>query len=346
MEEKRKLSYLVISFLVILSIIIYYFLGVKYDLSIASKLLISLISLTLFIYSYKLGAYQLTLSTLTGFTIFLSLGMIFGSKHITDSPLNISLVLNPWAIFFISLFACLIILFLYSKLNINDKYPLLLLILFIIIWIILAFNARYYEDWKMENWLTVPAVIIIYIVHRWFKLSNLSYTLIFTFMFMHITGSHYTYAEVPLGVWMQNFFGVTRNHYDRIVHFSFGLLWAYPVREVAKRIGQLKGVWAIWIPIELVLALSCIYELFEWAVAVLFGGDLGIAYLGSQGDIWDAQKDMLMAGIGSIIAMIVTSLFILRYDAKGFWEEFKESFKVKDKEVLGERALSKLRRRQ
>jgi len=145
---------------------------------------------------------------------------------------------------------------------------------------------------------------------------------------------------------MQNFFGVTRNHYDRIVHFSFGLLWAYPVREVAKRIGQLKGVWAIWIPIELVLALSCIYELFEWAVAVLFGGDLGIAYLGSQGDIWDAQKDMLMAGIGSIIAMIVTSLFILRYDAKGFWEEFKESFKVKDKEVLGERALSKLRRRQ
>ena len=164
-------------------------------------------------------------------------------------------------------------------------------------------------------------------------------------MFMHIIGTHYTYSEVPFGFWIQDFFGLARNHYDRIVHFSFGLFLSYPIREIGKRIGELKGVWALWIPIELVLAFSAIYEILEWFIAVIFGGDLGIAYLGTQGDVWDAQKDMVLAGLGSVITMFVTAFIIIYYDAKNFFKELKDSFSVKSKEVLGERAIQKFKRK-
>ena len=163
----------------------------------------------------------------------------------------------------------------------------------------------------MENVLNIPFVILLIIISRWFKFSKLSYTLIFIFMFLNIVGSHYTYAEVPFGFWLQNFFNLNRNHYDRIVHFSFGLLFAYPVREIFIRIGKAKGFWALWTPIELVLGLSAIYEILEWWIAVVFGGDMGIAYLGTQGDIWDAQWDMFLAGLGSIIAILIVLLVLL-----------------------------------
>jgi putative membrane protein len=161
-------------------------------------------------------------------------------------------------------------------------------------------------------------------------------------MVLHVMGSHYTYSEVPLGYWMSEFFGLERNHFDRVVHFSFGFLWAYPMREIFRRIADAKGFWAFWIPVELVLALSCVFELIEWVFAVIFGGDLGIAYLGTQGDIWDAQKDMALAGLGSIIAMLITAGIIIYLDRKNFFREFKESFKVKSKAILGEVALEKM----
>jgi putative membrane protein len=338
----KKSSFFMIFVIAVLSLLVYYFLGVRYELNFISKAIMSLIAFALFLYSYKRGAYQFILCISSSVLIFISLCISFGDIFKTDSPFASSIVLGPWAIFLISLFSGLAIFYIYEKIKYKDKFPLMLLILFIIVWVILAFNTKYYADWKMENWLTVPFVILILIFYRWFKLSNLSYTLIFLFMVLHIIGSHYTYAEVPLGVWMQGFFGLTRNHYDRIVHFAFGLLFAYPMREVFKRIGQSKGIWSLWIPIELVLALSCIYELMEWGVAVIFGGDLGVAYLGSQGDIWDAQKDMLNAGIGALAAMITTSFFIIYYNSKGFWSEIRDSLSIKDKEPLGEVALAKL----
>jgi len=226
-----------------------------------------------------------------------------------------------------------------------DKYPLLLFIVYLVFWVLIAINAKYYDDWKAENYLTIPFLVIIYLTHRWFRLSKLSYSLIFLFMILHVTGSHYTYSAVPLGEWMQNFFNLGRNHYDRLVHFSFGLLLAYPMREIFKRIADAKGFWGFWIPIELVLALSCVFELIEWGFLVAFGGDVGIEYLGMQGDIWDAQKDMLLAGIGSIIAMIATSLLIIYYDRKAFFKEFWESFRVKSDKLLGEVALERLIRK-
>ena len=93
----------------------------------------------------------------------------------------------------------------------------------------------------------------------------------------------------------------------------------------------MKGLWALYVPIELVLAFSAIYEIIEWIIALMFGGDLGIAYLGTQGDIWDAQKDMALAGLGSIIAMCITAITIIYYNSKNFFKEFKESLSIKQK---------------
>ena len=132
--------------------------------------------------------------------------------------------------------------------------------------------------------------------------------------------------------------------YDRIVHFSFGFLLAYPVREVFMRLSRARGFWGFWFPIELTLAFSAIYEIIEWITALSVDPSAGLAFLGAQGDVWDAQKDMLLAGIGSVIAMIVTMFIRARYD-KNFWREFCESFKIPQNDApLGEVAIAKLKR--
>ncbi|MBK7645119.1 MAG: DUF2238 domain-containing protein, partial [Planctomycetes bacterium] len=94
-----------------------------------------------------------------------------------------------------------------------------------------------------------------------------------------------------------------RNHYDRLVHFLFGLLFAVPIREIFLRVGQVRGFWAYYLPLDVAMAFSMLYELIEWGSALLFGGDLGAAYLGTQGDPWDAQKDMALASLGALITM-------------------------------------------
>jgi putative membrane protein len=220
-----------------------------------------------------------------------------------------------------------------------------LLTVFIIAWIILAFNVNYRDEWVIENLLNVPFVILLIVLSKWFKLSKLSYSCIFIFMMMNVIGSHYTYAEVPFGFWLQDFLGASRNHYDRIVHFSFGLLFAYPMRELFIRIGGSRGFWAWWMPIELVFGLSAVYEILEWWVAIIWGGDLGVAYLGSQGDVWDAQWDMFLAGTGAFIAMTIVLIVLFSYEGKKYLIEFKESLRVREKNPLGERALEKLQRK-
>src|SRR3989338_2365052 len=147
-------------------------------------------------------------------------------------------------------------------------------------------------------------------------------------MMLNEIGSHYTYAEVPFGFWLQDFLGLSRNHYDRIVHFCFGFLFAYPFREVFMRIGKTKGWWALLIPIITILGLAGVYEVIEWGAAEVFGGDLGVAYLGTQGDVWDAQKDIALAGIGAIIAMLITMIVLLSYKWKEYTKELGESFQI------------------
>lgn len=224
----------------------------------------------------------------------------------------------------------------------ETKYQLFLLVIFLAVWIWAAIDPVYPHDWLLENYLTFITVPLILITARYFRLSNLSYTLITLFMILHTIGSHYTYAEVPFGYTLQDWFGSSRNMYDRLVHFCFGFLIAYPMREIFMRIGKQRGFWSYWIPIELTLATSCIYELIEWGVAAIVNPEAGLAFLGSQGDIWDAQKDMALAGVGALIALGIVFFINLKYN-KNVWSDFKASLRIpKDDKPLGEVKLKEL----
>lgn len=138
--------------------------------------------------------------------------------------------------------------------------------------------------------------------------------------------------------------GWERNHFDRFVHFSYGFLLAYPVREIFLRIAYVKGFWGYFLPLDITMSTSMMYELVEWATAEIFGGDLGVAYLGTQGDAWDAHKDMLLASIGAAIAMIITAAINI-YINNDFLREWSESLKIKKHRPLGEDELKRLWRR-
>ena len=163
-------------------------------------------------------------------------------------------------------------------------------------------------NWLLENTLTFIFVFLLIVTYKKHQFSDLSYLLICIYLCLHVYGSKYTYAENPLGYWLQDVFRSSRNHYDRIVHFSFGFLLAYPMREMFLKWLKYPR-WVAWLlPIELTLSVSAFYELIEWAVADIFFKSHGDSYLGTQGDIWDAQKDIFLAFCGAIIATTIVSL--------------------------------------
>jgi putative membrane protein len=222
-----------------------------------------------------------------------------------------------------------------------SRYQWILLGTFVVLWIALAIRPLYRHDWLLENilvFLLAPALVLS---ARYFRLSNLSYTLLTMFLIMHIWGAHYTYEKVPLGFTLSDWFGASRNHYDRIVHFSFGFLLSYPIREMFLRIAAVRGFWGYFLPLDLTLSMSGLFEIFEWAVAAIVNPTAGLAYLGTQGDVWDAQKDMALAGLGAVIAMAVIAVVNHHYDAR-FWSEMRESFRVKNQMPLGEVRLREL----
>jgi len=229
-----------------------------------------------------------------------------------------------------------------------SRYHMVLLAVFAAVWIWAAVDPVYPHDWLLENYLVFIFVPVILLVGRYFRLSNLSYTLITLFMCMHVVGSHYTYAEVPFGVTLQHWFGAERNMYDRLVHFSFGLLMAYPMREMFHRVARAGTFWSFWLPVELVLAFSAVYEIIEWLVAAGVDPSAGLAFLGAQGDVWDAQKDMVVAGIGAVVAMSITVLVRWSLD-NNLPRELRRSLILdKDDRPLGEvefRRLWEARRR-
>ena len=189
----------------------------------------------------------------------------------------------------------------------ENKLLKIYLIVFSILWIYTFVFTTNIANWFTENALTVVFLLGLSISFKKFKFSDLSYTLIFIYICLHVYGAMYTYAENPLGYWLKDTLGLARNHYDRIVHFSFGFLLAYPMRDYFKNWFEWP-VWVCWVlPAEITMSFSGMYELIEWLVADVFFPSEGIAYLGSQGDVWDAQKDMGLAFIGAILAMILFS---------------------------------------
>jgi putative membrane protein len=181
-----------------------------------------------------------------------------------------------------------------------------------VLWLITAIEPFNRRDWLLENMLVFIYATAIVGTYRRFAFSNLSYMLFGAFLSMHLVGAHYTYAETPFGFWMQSTFELSRNHYDRIVHFCYGLLNAYVFREFLLRIAGIRRGWSYFMAVVCVLAFSAFYEFLEAAVAMIVSPELGIAYLGTQGDVWDAEKDTFLAFTGAGIAMCITWIFSKR----------------------------------
>ncbi len=156
--------------------------------------------------------------------------------------------------------------------------------------------------WWMEVAPVLVGLPLLVVTRRRFPLTSLAYVLLTVHALILIAGGHYTYARVPLGNWARDTFDLMRNPYDRLGHFAQGFVPAIVAREVLLRTSPLRrGGWLFTLVTALCLAVSALYELLEWATAVIAGGG-AVEFLGIQGDVWDAQADMLWAFIGAMVA--------------------------------------------
>ena len=217
-----------------------------------------------------------------------------------------------------------------------ERHAKLLTAIFAVLWLVLAVNPVSRMDWVLENILVLLALPIFIAAYQRHLFSRLSHSLIFAFMCLHAIGAHYTYSLVPYDEWwgmltghsFNEIFGWQRNHFDRAVHFLYGLILAYPIREIFLRIVRARGFWGYFLPLDFTMSTSLVYELIEWLAAVVLGGDLGQAYLGTQGDIWDAHKDMALASLGALIAMLVTAAVNYKCQ-RDFAREWSDSWRIR-----------------
>jgi putative membrane protein len=182
--------------------------------------------------------------------------------------------------------------------------PLVLLASLVVCLAASAVGARDRFTWFLEVVPIFIGVPILVATWRRFPLTPLAYRLIFVHGLILMVGGHYTYAEVPLGYWMKDLFGFARNHYDRIGHFAQGFVPAILAREILLRKTPLRSRgWIFFLVTCVCLAISACYEFVEWGTAVATGSKAD-AFLGTQGDPWDTQWDMLWALIGSVTAQL------------------------------------------
>jgi putative membrane protein len=199
-----------------------------------------------------------------------------------------------------------------------------------------GWGAHFPKDWMLENSLVLAAMPILWAIYKRLPFSRLSWTLVFLFLYLHELGAHYTYEKVPYDEWSRSCLGFSvnevlgwkRNNFDRVVHFLYGLLLAYPIREIFLSLANARGFWGYFLPLDVTLSSSALYELIEWAAAEVFGGDVGQAYLGTQGDVWDAHKDMALATFGAMLAILITLAVNLHYQ-RDFAREWATSLRVR-----------------
>ena len=174
-----------------------------------------------------------------------------------------------------------------------------------VFWSALAVSPTDWHNWILSS--VIPALVVggLVVGRRVLPLSAASYLLIGAFITLHTIGAHYTYARVPLGGWLSPVLGDGRNDYDRIVHFAFGLLLAAPIREAFARHTRAGGALLHYLAVMTIVGLSGLWEILESWVARIVSPELGAAYLGSQGDVWDAQKDMAVALYGALLWLAV-----------------------------------------
>ncbi len=191
--------------------------------------------------------------------------------------------------------------------------PHFLLGAYVIEFLLLAISPYDRAVWLTENLTVLPIVVLLCVLYaKNIRFSNLSYILMSVLIYMHTIGGHYTFALVPFD-WFNNFFGFERNMYDRVAHATVGF-YAYPLIEMLLRYKVVTKKWFAYLSsVAVIMAIAAAYELFEWQYAILSDPEAGIAVLGSQGDIWDAQKDMLMDTLGGLFGMV---LFVFTHGKK------------------------------
>lgn len=192
------------------------------------------------------------------------------------------------------------------------RFPLALLAAFAAVFVLLGIEPKHRQDWLLENVLVFIAVPALVLAWRDLRFSHAAYACLFAFLLLHEVGAHYTYSEVPYDAWsvaltghsIDSALGFERNHYDRLVHCLYGVLLMPATVELFRAKAPPSGVWAILMPVFFLMSHSVLYEMIEWLAAEVFGGELGQAYLGTQGDVWDAQKDMALAAAGALAARL------------------------------------------
>lgn len=175
-----------------------------------------------------------------------------------------------------------------------------------VVWAWAAYKPVFRHDWLLENilvFITVPVLAYV-----WWRrpVSDLAWTLVSLFLALHIVGSHWTYSNVPIP-WEQ--WGFERNHYDRVVHFLYGFLLVQPIKEVLGWRPDVYGRWAWVLALQFIVASSALYEMIEWVAVEAVDPEAGAAFLGTQGDEFDAIKDMALAmGGGFLVAAVGMAL--------------------------------------
>ena len=186
----------------------------------------------------------------------------------------------------------------------------ILLLVFMFVWFFLSVNPYETGTWLAENILLMMGFIFLIESHQNSNFSNISYIFIFIFACLQTVGSHYTYALVPLGFEVQDYFNLERNHYDRWVHLCFGLLLALPVKEYFLDKIIIKNNWLYLTTFTLIFfGFGGLYEVFEWLYALIVNTEQSTQFLGEQGDQWDAQKDIALAGFGAFITLSLHLMF-------------------------------------
>lgn len=198
--------------------------------------------------------------------------------------------------------------------SISKYFPHILLGAYIVEFAVLAFHPYDRSVWFTENFTVLPIAVILVILYlRGVRFSNLSYALMSVLIYMHTIGGHYTFALVPFD-WFNTFFGFERNMYDRVAHATVGF-YSYPILEALFMYKVVNKKWFAYLAsFAIIPALAALYEIFEWRYAVGADPEAGLAVLGSQGDIWDAQKDMLMDSLGGLFGI---ALYFIVSKVKG-----------------------------
>ena len=187
--------------------------------------------------------------------------------------------------------------------------------LYILVWIIMAINPKYPADWLLENVLVFIFFPFIIWMDKKHHFTLLSMVFLLIFASLHSLGTHYTYAEMEHFNAITHLFGFERNHFDRIVHFLFGLLLFRVLFEMIIITVNSAKI-ALFFTVSLILAISSLYELLEWLAVIVFQPELGMAFLGIQGDIWDAHKDTALAFLGALINIIFYRSYLRLWELK------------------------------